>query len=173
MLGIDRSQTSKYISFLENTYLVFSLSKYSPLIRETLRSQPKIHLIDQGFAPIFATPENSIYESVVARHLFALYPRQFYFWRDRTEVDLILKFPDNLVPIEVKNTTNISLKELSGLSTFCTKYRCKTAYVLYNGPTRTDTLGNTTLHFLPTWDFLLDHDKDQFVIIEDPKAVIK
>lgn len=56
MLGIDRTQTSNYLSFLENTFLIFSLPKYSPLIRETLRSQPKIHLIDQGFAPIFATP---------------------------------------------------------------------------------------------------------------------
>lgn len=173
MLGIDRTQTSKYISFLKNTYLVFSLSKYSPLIRESLRSQPKIHLIDQGFAPIFATPADNIYESVVARHLFALYPRQLYFWRDRTEVDLVLKFPDNLVPIEVKNTNNISLNDLTGLSTFISKYNCSHAYILYNGPAHTDILGNTTLHFLPTWDFLLDHDKDQFVKIDDPQAVVK
>lgn len=155
MLGIDRTQTSKYISFLENTYLVFSLSKYSPLIRETLRSQSKIHLIDQGFGPIFTTPIDSIYESVVARHLFALYPRELYFWRDRTEVDLVLKLQDNLIPIEVKNTTNISLKELAGIATFSAKYHCQHAYILYNGPTRTEVSDNTTLHFIPTWDFLL------------------
>ena len=162
MLGIDRTQTSKYISFLENTYLVFSLSKYSPLIRESLRSQSKIHLIDQGFAPIFATPPDSLYESVVARHLFTIYPRELYFWRDRTEVDLVLKFPNKLIPIEVKNTTSVALKELAGLLTFSTKYHCKDAYILYNGLTHTEISGGTTLHFIPTWDFLLD-----------PRAVIK
>lgn len=155
MLGIDRSQTSKYISFLENTYLVFSLSKYSSLIRESLRSQSKIHLIDQGFAPIFATPQDSIYESVVARHLLALYPRQLYFWRDRTEVDLVLKFPHQLIPIEVKNTTSIALNELAGLTTFVAKYSCSDAFILYNGPSRTELVGDTTFHFTPIWDFLI------------------
>jgi len=156
MLGIDRTQTNKYISFLKNTFLIFSLPKYSPIIKESLRSQEKIHLIDQGFAPIFATPPGSRYESIVARHLYALFPRELYFWRDRNEVDLILKFQDELIPIEVKNTSNVSLKELTGLTTFITKYNCKNAYVLYNGHTRTEQIGNTVIRFIPTWDFLLN-----------------
>lgn len=154
MLGIDRVQTSRYLSFLENTYLVFSLQKYSHLIRESIRSQNKIHLIDQGFGPIFATSPDSIFESVIARHVWEKYPRQTYFWRDRLEVDLVVNLNQILIPIEIKNTPTTSLKELSGLITFASKYHVKTGYVIYLGPKKTIPLADLTLHFLPAWDFL-------------------
>ena len=156
MLGIDRTQTSRYLSFLENTYLVFSLSKCSPLIRESLRSQPKVHLIDQGFGPIFATPKDAIYESVVARHLYSLYPRQTYFWRDRTEVDIVIDLKDRLLPIEIKNTTTVSQKELAGLIEFMTIYHCDNGIILYNGHKKTLTVRKLNLHFISTWEFLLN-----------------
>lgn len=156
MLGVDRTQTSKYLSFLENTYLIFSLSKYSPLIRKSIRSQPKIHLIDQGFSSIFATPQDSLYESVVARHLYALYGNQTYFWRDRTEVDLVITLPHQLLPIEIKNTTTISQKELSGLITFTNLHSLNHGLVLYNGQSRSIKLSKLTINFIPTWEFLLN-----------------
>ena len=154
MLGIDRVQTSRYLSFLENTYLVFSLQKYSHLIRESIRSQNKIHLIDQGFGPIFATSPDSIFESIIARHVWARYPRQTYFWRDRLEVDLVVNLNQILIPIEIKNTKIVSLKELAGLMTFATKYHAKIGYVIYLGPKKTIQKNDLTLHFLPAWDFL-------------------
>lgn len=155
MLGIDRTQTSRYLSFLENTYLVFSLNKYSPLIRESLRSQPKIHLVDQGFGSIYATPKDAIYESIIARHLYAIYPRQTYFWRDRLEVDIVIDFKDHLLPIEIKNTTTVSQKELSGLIEFMHLYHCKNGMILYNGHKKDLKIDNLTIDFIPTHEFLM------------------
>lgn len=156
MLGIDRAQVSNYLNFLENTYLLFSLSKYSPLIRESIRSQSKIHLIDQGFGPIYGTSADNILESVVARHLFALYPRSLCFWRDRLEVDLVLNLRDEIIPIEVKNTTTVSKKELSGLFIFCDTYHIKKAYIIYNGISKVEEINGISLDYVPVWDFLND-----------------
>mgnify|MGYP001614022401 CR=1 FL=1 len=154
MLGIDRLQTSRYLSFLENTYLVFPLQKYSHLIRESIRSQNKIHLIDQGFGPIFATSPDSIFESVIARHVWEKYPRNVYFWRDRLEVDLVVNLNQILIPIEIKNTKIVSLKDLAGLISFSSEYHAKIGYVIYLGPKKTIQEDGLTLHFLPAWDFL-------------------
>lgn len=154
MLGIDRTQTSRYLSFLENTYLIFPLQKYSHLIRESIRSQNKIHLIDQGFGAIFATPPDSLFESVVARHVWEKYPGHTYFWRDRLEVDLVVKHHDTLIPIEIKNTISVSTKELGGIITFATEYHARTGYVIYLGPRKTIQKDGLTLNFLPAWEFL-------------------
>lgn len=154
MLGIDRVQTAKYLSFLENTYLLFSLSNYSPLIRESIRSQEKVHLIDQGFGAIYNTSSDNILESVVARHLWATFPREVYFWRDRLEVDLVLNLKEGLVPIEVKNTDTVSKKELSGVFSFSTKFKSKRAYVVYTGLSRREMVGDLVLEYIPVWDFL-------------------
>lgn len=154
MLSIDRVQTTRYLSFLENTYLIFPLQKYSHLMRESIRSQNKINLIDQGFGPIFATPPDSIFESVIARHVWAKYPRQTYFWRDRLEVDLVVKLDQSLIPIEIKNTQTVSLKSIAGLFSFATKYKAKIGYVVYLGPKKTIQEAGITIHFIPAWDYL-------------------
>lgn len=154
MLGIDRLQTSKYFSFLENTYLLFSLQNYSPLIRESIRSQKKTYLIDQGFGPVYNTSPDNILETMVARHLFCKFPRNVYFWRDRVEVDLVLNINNELIPIEVKNTNVVAKKELLGLFSFSNKYKCKKAYVVYTGLPRVEVMDDLIINFIPVWDFL-------------------
>lgn len=154
MLGIDRIQTTKYLNFLENTYLLFSLQNYSPLIRESIRSQEKVYLIDQGFGPIYNTHPDNILETMVARHLYCVFPRSIYFWRDGLEIDLILNINDELIPIEVKNTNIVSKKELSGLFSFSKKYNCKKAYVVYTGMAREEVVEDLKIYYVPVWDFL-------------------
>ncbi len=156
MLGIDRIQTGRYLDFLKTTLLVFPLSKYSRQIRESVRSQEKIHVVDQGLGHIYQAPYASILESVVARHLWELFPRQTYYFRERYEVDLVLHVNKNLLPIEIKNTDKIDAGDLSGLKSFAKAYGLTRGIVVYRGSTRKEMVAKLMIEFYPVWHFLLD-----------------
>lgn len=155
MLGIDRVQTRKYLFYLTNTYLVFPLGKYSRQVRETIRSQEKVHLVDQGFFHIYQTPIDLRLESIVARHIWEKFPNQTYFWRDRQEVDLVVEKDKGLFPIEVKNTASVSQKDLSGMLSFCREYGCRQGIVAYRGSREDKVISGIKIGFYPVWELLI------------------
>lgn len=159
MLGIDRIQVGKYLTFLENTLLVFPLLKYSRQIRESIRSQEKIHLIDQGFNQIYPASDGAKLESIVARHLWEKFGKDTYFWRERGEVDLVLDRKKYLLPIEIKNTSKVEKKDLSGVISFCQKFKQKQAVVVYKGARCKKVYLGINFAFYPIWEFLLSFDK--------------
>jgi predicted AAA+ superfamily ATPase len=156
MLGVDRIQAGKYLHFLQNTLLIFPLHKYSRKVRETVRSQEKMHLIDQGFCEVYQTEKGAKLESVVARHVWERYPKDTYFWRDKTEVDIVIDLKKSLLPLEVKNSSSLGKQDLSGLVSFCKKFRQKHALVIYNGRKQSQKLAGIRIEFYPVWDFLLE-----------------
>jgi len=156
MLQIDRTQTSRYLSFLENTLLIFPLSKYSLQIRESLRSQQKIHLTDQGFKYLYPSEKGAILESITARHLWEKYPKKVFYFRDRYEVDLVLEKEGEIIPIEVKEAESVSKKDLTGLLSFMKKYKQKRGFVIYEGLYKNEKINGFTLTYIPVWDFLYD-----------------
>lgn len=159
MLGTERIITSNYLSFLENSLLVFPLHKYSRQIRESLRSQEKIHIIDQGFGQIYLPSSGAILESVVARHVWEKFPNKTYFWREKHEVDIILKNGNKLLPIEVKESKTVSAKELVGLLAFAHKFDQKNGLVVYFGKPYKKMIDNIEINFVPVWKFLENLDK--------------
>lgn len=158
MLGIERIITSNYLSFLENSLLVFPLRKYSHQIRESLRSQEKIHIIDQGFGQIYLPPSGAILESVVARHVWEKFPKNTYFWREKNEVDIVLKNENKLLPIEVKESKTVSAKELAGLLAFAHEFKQKRGLVVYFGKPDKKTIDHIEIDFIPVWKFLENAD---------------
>lgn len=158
MLGIDRIQTGNYLTFLENTLLVFSLPKYSRQVRETIRSQKKLHLIDQGFAQVYPAARSMVLESVVARHMWEKYPRGTYYWRERQEVDLVVETSTGLLPIEIKSSDHISQEETSGLQSFSRRFGINSGLILYSGEKKEQSTRQLKISFIPVWDFLADMD---------------
>jgi hypothetical protein len=155
MLGIERVQTANYLRFLENSLLVFPLPKYARQIRESLRSQEKIHLSDQGFGQIYNAASGMLLESVVARHLWEKYSKNLYFWRDKLEVDLVIEDGKRLLPIEVKESAVVSKKDLGGLIEFCREFKRKEGVVVYFGKKGEEKIDDLSIKFCPVWEFLI------------------
>lgn len=98
--GLSRATVEAYIDYLRQAYLIFLCDKYSPSLETRLRSAPKMHSIDCGLAHAFDVPEKGrIVESMVAAHLLPLSP---LYWRDGSEVDIVLEREGGLLPVEVK-----------------------------------------------------------------------
>jgi len=156
MLGVERIQSSRYLSFLENTMMLFQIPKFSYQIRESLRSQQKVHVIDQGFGRVYSSPRGAVLESIIARHVWEKFPKNTFFWRDKEEVDLVIKQNDSLLPIEVKISENVAKADLAGLLAFCRKFDVAEGVVVYGGQEKVEMIDGVNIKFFSHWKYLLE-----------------
>ena len=154
-LSLSRPVIDQYLSYLEQSFLLFRLAKFSHSPKERMRSNPKGHCIDPGLATLFGASVDQRLETAVADHLFSRYGADhLLFWRDQhNEVDLIIEGTP-LLPIEVKNTNHQTLP--SGLAHFINRYHLPVGMVVYHGSFTTMLLGkNAKIYFIPASLFLL------------------
>jgi predicted AAA+ superfamily ATPase len=128
-IGLSREFVEKYLSYLENAYLLFTLKKYAPTIEKQIRSLEKVHLIDCGLISILDRPaEGNVVESFLAQHFYRRNEKHLYYFKDKFEVDLVYSQPGNrpkgksIIPIEVKTGDRIKTGDLNGLSNFMERY---------------------------------------------------
>lgn len=97
-----------YIEFLENLFVLKVLYWVSPDGKIKLRKNKKVHIIDPflydtlaKWARVNVFEEQKV-ESVVAMHLNRI--SDIFYWRNSTEVDVILRYEGKLLGFEVKWT---------------------------------------------------------------------
>jgi len=102
-LSISKSTS---INSLEELHLINILYLISPEKQIRYRKNKKIHFIDPFIVDILAEYTNSnvleenLVESVVASHFCRIFPT--YYWKNRSEVDIVSLIEDVLVGFEVK-----------------------------------------------------------------------
>ncbi|OGC03745.1 ATPase [candidate division WOR-1 bacterium RIFOXYA12_FULL_43_27] len=146
---IERKVVEGYINILEDILLAFRLPVFSKRAKRALSSHPKFYYFDAGIyrmlrpsGPIDRKEETSglALEGLVAQHLRAWIDYRnkeckLYFWRTSSgnEVDFVIYGGDIFWAIEVKNSTNIHPKDLSGLQSFGEEYPEAKKILLYRG----------------------------------------
>jgi len=134
-LGTTAVTVSGYLELLENSYLVYRLSPSEIGGKKVLRQQSKYYLADAALRnavllrgqEVLSDPEElgRVVETSVLRHLYAYHyldtPRIVYWREPRTdkEVDVIVKSPQYVIPVEVKYRVSASLDSSGGLATYC------------------------------------------------------
>jgi predicted AAA+ superfamily ATPase len=119
-----------YLEFLEKSFLIKIISKYSGSKIVTRTSSPKIIVLNTALVNAYHTgkqvgenPEwqGHLFESLMGAYLACIPHNQLYYWREKNlEVDYVIKTPNGLRAIEIKsgrkkNTT-------AGLQAFAQKY---------------------------------------------------
>lgn len=88
-----------YISFLEESYLVFGLENYLAKISEKA-SRKKYYFVDNGIISLFLnSPETILLENLVACKLKQLYGSQLYYVKAQTEVDFYIPSKKTLIQV--------------------------------------------------------------------------
>jgi len=152
--GLAVSTTRNYLHLLELSYQIRRLPPYFANIGKRLTKAPKLHFRDTGLALALSgislaeedLPFHPYYQALVETYLVEEViklvsiqePRvKFYYFRTHggAEVDLLLEYGDRLLPIEIKASSVISLKKLSGLRQFLSDFKERTpiGLVLYTG----------------------------------------
>ena len=158
-IGLSREYVNRYLTYLKNTYLILCVRKYTKSIEKTLRSNEKIYVIDPAIinsqlnrTRVDEASAGHLIESIIARHLTG---REYYYFRNRHEVDFIVKNQGDALPIEVKYKNRINKKDLKGLTTFMEKFKANKGIVVTKDLHEARKVDGREIQFTPAWLFLL------------------
>ncbi|MFA5050344.1 MAG: ATP-binding protein [Candidatus Micrarchaeia archaeon] len=145
-LGIYRKTVTKYLFYLESSFLIRNTYNYSTNVST---SEKKLKKYYPGFSCLgIGAKSDSAYvgkvvESVCVNHLNAK-----FFWRNpqKDEIDIILTEP--LLPIEVKYQEN---PEIGGMKKFQERFNARKGLVI----TKNTDKKEKGIEFIPLWKWLL------------------
>lgn len=155
--GIDRKTVEKYVTLLEQTYVIFRLPSFSRNLRNELKSSQKIYFYDNGirnalianFAPIENRADTgALWENwLVSQRLIVNHYRERWvncrFWRtaQQQEVDYVEEADGRITGYEFKWNPNAKFR------------RCRTFQEAYQAPV-------LPVHYENCEEFLLPADEE-------------
>lgn len=161
ILDVKVDTVKNYITYLEECFLIYTAYLYSKKQVISTRKEKKLFFIDCGLRNSLLLKEindlekTKIVENIIFFHILSLkkrelFPRIFY-WLDkaRNEVDIVISFKNEVIPIEVKYSDNIGKKDIRGLIKFCEEFKARGLVITK------DILKNEgNIMFIPAWLFL-------------------
>ena len=151
-----------YISYLEDSYLVFTVPKFSYSYKKQQVNRKKIYSIDNGFSYAnsvsFSKDKGKMLENSVFLNLKREYSEIFYFQKDR-ECDFVVKEKDKLkAAIQVCYDLNEENKEreLNGLLEALEKFKLNHGLILTYDQEDELKIKNKTIKIKPVWKWLLE-----------------
>jgi len=165
--------TEKYLGYLEESFILFSLNRFSYKVKEQISSNKKIYCIDNGFIQAKAfklSPDlGKLYENLVACKLKKEEVEgnlRFYYWKNpqQEEVDFVIKeglkvkqliqvcFDIN--DLETKN------REIRALIKAGKELKCNNLLIITEDTEteeKAEWFGDkATIKFIPLWKWLLE-----------------
>lgn len=155
-VGIARQTVSRYISILEDTFVISLLPPYFTNPKKEITKSPKVYFLDNGVRNYLLGDlsrsesrgdmgklfENLVYSGLV-KHKGEL--ERVHFWRTQNgaEVDFVLEREAEVFPIEAKWKGRRS----RAMGSFMQRYRAKRGYVVHSG----DFVRDDGTRYLPAW----------------------
>lgn len=160
-LDLTRQTASKYLKYLEMSYLIKKAYNYSKSGRKRERKLKKYYLSVPALSLLRKKDLKT--KSRVFEALLALQVGSDYFWRSgKKEVDLVAKQNDQLIPIEVKYRDR---KEYSGLFEFMDRHDIKRGTVITKDMEEAEEKDGKKIGFIPGWKFLLENVRSGKLLI--------
>ncbi len=165
----DVHTASDYVRYLENSYLMFTLERFSFKLKEHAIAPKKIYCIDTGLvnAISFKFSENfgRLMENLVAiellrRRSYNSLEWEVYYYKDhqQREVDFVLKDGKKVKQlIQVTNASSreeISEREMNALLKASTELKCNNLLVITWDYEDEEKAENKTVKYVPLWKWL-------------------
>jgi len=160
---------AKYTSYLEEAYLIFSLSRYSPKSRQRINSPKKVYVVDNGFVTAKAIQhspdkgklmENLVFIELVKRGVKPNQDLFYYKTRNDREIDFVVKKGtevSELVQVCYESVNpDVEQRETKALSEASGKLNVRKLTVLTWDEKREVEKDNMTIQFRPLWEWLLE-----------------
>jgi len=162
----------KYLSYLEETYLVFSIKKFSYKVKEQISSNRKIYAMDNGliFSRAFQVIDDKgkLYENLVATELMSRAQSEdfnVYFYKNaqQEEVDFVirkgLKVTDLIQVSYDISSPDTKTREVRALLKASKDLKCKNLIIINNdfeGEEESEWFGvEGKITYIPLWKWLL------------------
>lgn len=163
------STTEKYINYLEEAYLIFSLLRYSPKSLQRIKSPRKVYAVDNGFISAKAIQhspdkgrlmENLVFTELVKRGVKPNRELFYYKTRNNREVDFIVKKGIDVTELiqvcyETINS-EVEQREIKALVEAGGELKVKKLTVLTWDEKKEVEKEGMTIYFKPLWEWLFE-----------------
>jgi len=167
-LGIALQTLKNYLWYAEKTFIIHRLSPYFRNVRKEITKSPVIYFYDLGlrnyalglFGKVEFSPDiGFLFQNFVfniIKEKFRFTGASVHFWRtkDKAEVDFVINFGKEIIPIEAKYK---KLKEPTverSLRSFVEKYHPKEAWIINLALEYEMKVDKTIVKFLPFYKLL-------------------
>lgn len=169
-LGFRSTLTvQNYMSYLEESYIFFSLNRFDFKLKEQIRAPKKIFLVDNGFVTAKAFQlssntgrlmENAVFIELMRREYK---PNEGLFYcktKDKREVDFVLRKGigiEALVQVCYDITNDKTKKrEIDALISLSKEIKCDNLLVITYDYEAEEMHGSKKIQFIPLWKWLLE-----------------
>ncbi|MBC8385872.1 MAG: ATP-binding protein, partial [Candidatus Cloacimonetes bacterium] len=162
MTGLTSATTIKeYFHYLENSYLVFLISRYDVSLKKQIYTNKKVYFIDTKLAEIigfrFSEDKGRLLENVVFLQLKRM-SKEIYFHKSKYECDFIIK-EKNRINQAFQVTWNLNdenyKRETNGLLEAMEIYSMNSGTILTFAQEDEIELNGKYITMLPVWKWLL------------------
>src|SRR3989338_822211 len=164
------STISNWISYLENSFLIFRLERFDFKLKQQFIAPKKVYCIDSGLMNTigfkFSENRGKVIENEVALELQRRKAKEnsfeVYYWKDyqQNEVDFIIKKDkkiESLIQVSYINSKEeIKEREINALLKASKKLRCKNLIVITWDYETEEKFGGEIIKFVPLWKWLLE-----------------
>ena len=160
-LGIGVEAAINYTSYLKEAHLIGELKLHTTSSEKRLRANRRYFLTDTGLLnavtgtrELTGTNMGLLVESSIQQGLNVYAKKnnaEIYYWREKQEVDVILKKGKTLMPIEVKYTDNIKSADLKRITKYMQENGIKTGYVATKNLLEERTIPGGQIILMPAW----------------------
>lgn len=164
--------TEKYIDYLEEAYLIFSLLRYSPKSIQRIKSPRKVYAVDNGFVSAKAVQhsldkgklmENLVFTELVKRGIEPDRELFYYKTRNNREVDFVVKKGHvvlELIQVCYESVSQpVEDREVKALTEAADELSVDNLTVLTWDEEREVNRDGKTIQFKPLWKWLLEKNQ--------------
>ncbi|MBU4369972.1 ATP-binding protein [Patescibacteria group bacterium] len=171
LLSVKQISTiSNWVSYLEQSFLIFRLERFSFKLKQQFIAPKKFYCIDSGMINTiaFKFSENIGYfmENSVAMELQrkkSLNPlTEVYYWKNhqQNEVDFVVKYNKKITQlVQVTHATSkdeIKEREIKSLIKASVELKCRNLLIITSDYEGKEKINGKTINFIPLWRWLLE-----------------
>lgn len=164
VIGVKNATTVKnYLSFLENTYLIFLLNKYDFSVKKQIHNPKKIYFIDLGIVRELGFHHSEDNGRLLENLVFIELKRrgkEIYYHSQKFECDFVIKEKNRIVQaIQVSwsiYNPETKKRELDGLLEALSIHKLKEGLILTDDEEDELTVKGSRIKIIPVWKWLLN-----------------
>lgn len=166
---VGKGTIQSYLSYIENSYFLYSLPLFSFRIKDQLQYPRKIYFIDNGFITAlsskFSKNLGRLYENLIflelKRRLAGNPNHEVYYWRNqqKEEVDFIinqgLKVKQLIQACYDVTDYDTKKREIKALLKASKELKCNNLLIITEDKEGQEKVGNKRIKFMPLWKWLV------------------
>jgi len=152
----NRRTVSDYVKYLEEAFVIKELFTHSGSEFSKARKSKKLYftehsvissMLDKSKAEVF----ESLFSSLLVENIIFNSLKPVSFWRKDKEVDFIIKFEGELIPVEVKYKENLTSTDFNGLRKFMKSNKTFKAIMITKKTHGVKKLEEGKVLLIPAW----------------------